>query len=135
MIIKKVYASSVAKLNSSVYDGGGDDDTLALQGYRSKNIVCGYVRNPTADFYKAIYGRDKSRFKWDYPLGRGAYPYQEQLILDLPQTSKLQFSALCPKLEFGGALLLKSGSEEFNCRLTRLLTGINCDFTKLESSL
>ena len=31
MIIKKVYASTVAKLNSSVYDGGGDDDTLALQ--------------------------------------------------------------------------------------------------------
>jgi len=31
MIIKKVYASSVAKLNSSVYNGGGDDDTAALQ--------------------------------------------------------------------------------------------------------
>ncbi|MBE5767839.1 MAG: hypothetical protein E7335_11930 [Clostridiales bacterium] len=31
MIIKKIYASSVAKLNSCVHNGGGDDDTLALQ--------------------------------------------------------------------------------------------------------
>ena len=31
MIIRKVYASTVAKLNSSVHSGGGDDDTAALQ--------------------------------------------------------------------------------------------------------
>lgn len=31
MRIKRVYASTVAKLNSNVYLGGGDDDTLALQ--------------------------------------------------------------------------------------------------------
>ncbi|MBQ8551381.1 MAG: hypothetical protein IJ428_01050 [Clostridia bacterium] len=31
MEIKKIYASSVAKLTSNVYTGGGDDDTLAIQ--------------------------------------------------------------------------------------------------------
>ena len=31
MKIKKVYASSVAKLTSNVYTGGGDDDTAAIQ--------------------------------------------------------------------------------------------------------
>lgn len=31
MRIKRVYASTIAKLNSNVYTGGGDDDTLALQ--------------------------------------------------------------------------------------------------------
>ena len=31
MKIKKVYASTVAKCNSNVYTGGGDDDTAALQ--------------------------------------------------------------------------------------------------------
>ena len=31
MEIKKVYASSVAKLTSNVYTGGGDDDTAAIQ--------------------------------------------------------------------------------------------------------
>lgn len=31
MRVRTVYASSVAKLNSNVYTGGGDDDTLALQ--------------------------------------------------------------------------------------------------------
>lgn len=31
MEIRKIYASSVAKLTSNVYTGGGDDDTLAIQ--------------------------------------------------------------------------------------------------------
>ena len=32
MEIRKIYASSVAKLTSNVYTGGGDDDTAAIQG-------------------------------------------------------------------------------------------------------
>ena len=45
MKIKKIYASSIAKLTSNVYTGGGDDDTAAIQAVldeaRDENIIFG----------------------------------------------------------------------------------------------
>ncbi|MBQ7206208.1 MAG: hypothetical protein IJS01_00265 [Lentisphaeria bacterium] len=111
---------------------GGFYDTLALADFGKKPVVVGYIRNGTADFYKACYGTDLSRLKWDYPLDGGAYPYQPQLVLRLPETKGLTFRALHPGLAFGGALLLPCGGEAFDGRLRQLLTGINCNFWRIK---
>ena len=108
-------------------------DVLAMTGVGNKPVIAGYVRNGTADFYKASYGTEESRIKWDYPLGKGAYPYQPQRIFEFSERSNLTFRVLYSGLIFGGALLLKSGNEEFNYRLRQLLTGINCNFWKIEN--
>jgi len=43
-----VYASSYAKLDSSVIDGGGTDDTEALQAILDKALECASASGRTA---------------------------------------------------------------------------------------
>ena len=58
MKVKKIYASSFAKLTSNVYTGGGDDDTAAIQSvWNHAPHTCGRLVRPVCRPIRGETGR------------------------------------------------------------------------------
>ena len=71
------------------YQGDARQHLLAIDGGKAiKNSRTARIINPCSDFYKAEFGRELSRFKWDFPI-TGSYPFYDIEILELPKTNAI----------------------------------------------
>lgn len=98
---------------------------LLLPG--GKRLPAGWGINPALDFYKAKYGDEMSRFKWDGPI-EGKYPYQRLQMQVLPKVDSLMFEAKqSAGTELAAVLILPAPSRKFLVELQKTLCGLNYD--------
>lgn len=108
------------------YEGGARQHLLIIDGDKIiKNARTAWLINPGIDFYKAEFGRDLSRFKWDFPIS-ASYPFHDIDILDLPQISALTLRLNGQTdTDLAALLLVPANNMDFLRELIIALTRLN----------
>ncbi len=88
-----------------------------------KSLPIAFSANMAAEFKKAWYGREKDRFKWDFPL-MGGYPFQWIQALSLPADGRIEVMPLYREVEIVAVMVIPR--EELPAGLLiRALCGLN----------
>ena len=99
---------------------------LKLKNVNGNTETVGSLINSATEFFKAGYGKDLSRFKWDYPI-KGSYPYQILKTMELPTSGVLTLTPDDPSVEFAALLIVPAKDEMFIRTLVKALNGLNYD--------
>ncbi|MDD4538676.1 MAG: hypothetical protein PHT80_06640 [Lentisphaeria bacterium] len=108
------------------YQGDSRQHLLIIDGGKDiKNARTARIINPGPDFYKAEFGRDLSRFKWDFPI-TGSYPFHDIDLLDLPQTNAITLKLNGKNdTDLAAFLLVPADNIDFIRELVIALTRLN----------
>lgn len=88
-----------------------------------KSLPIAFSANMAVEFKKARYGREKDRFKWDFPL-MGVYPSQWIQALPLPADGRIELTPLHREVEIAAVMAIPR--EELPAGLLiRALCGLN----------
>ena len=88
------------------------------------------------EFYKAEYGKGKSRFKWDAPLDKdqNKYPYQSPRIIKLKKCSGITVDVMTQvETEIAALVIIPGMDNEFRAEMIKVLCGLNYEAWKIKN--
>ena len=111
---------------------------LAMTSADGTRVEACRTINHTTDLYKAQFGKGEfGRFRWDcvFALSHGAFFYDIPKAFTLASgTSSFDLASIRKvKFEVAGILILPKASREFQTRMAKVLSGINCEPWKIQS--